>query len=481
MSREIVSSGRSRPRPRPKDESAGEPDTTGSATGSAETGTHTPAGPASGDAGPTRPTEDGTSVADASDGSAAVPERTPGPPRKRKQDAPPPPAGVAARRLAADALVRVDEHGAYANIVLPRMLERSELDKRDRAFATELVYGVCRMRRACDWLVDRFVLSDLDPLVRALLRVGAFQLVFLDTPPHAAVAATVEASPRKVRGLVNAVLRRVSTAGRDWPDAATELSYPDWIIDRLTDDLGQVDGIAALRAMNEAAAVTQRADGYVQDRSSLWVADAVEAGAGDRVLDVCAAPGGKSTAIGAAGARVVAADLRPSRVGLIRSNVGALGVGDRVWPVAADGTRPPFPAGSFDRVLVDAPCSGLGSLRRRPDARWRIADADVAALAALQVELLDAVLPLVRPGGVLTYSVCTLTRAETIGIDEHLEAAHPDWSALPLPDDGTDDGTGHGQPTGAAGRWRPAGRGGRVLPQDAGTDGMYLLRLRAPG
>jgi 16S rRNA (cytosine967-C5)-methyltransferase len=137
--------------------------------------------------------------------------------------------GVAARRLAVDALVRIDSGGAYANLTLPPMLERSGLSDRDRAFVTELVYGTTRMRRSCDWLVDRFLPdpSRVDPTARAWLRLGAFQLAFLDTPPHAAVGATVEAAPKKLKGLCNAVLRKVSTSlPVTWPDEGTVSASP---------------------------------------------------------------------------------------------------------------------------------------------------------------------------------------------------------------------------------------------------------------
>jgi 16S rRNA (cytosine967-C5)-methyltransferase len=374
-------------------------------------------------------------------------------------------AGVAARRLAAQALERVADTGAYANLVLPAMLERSDLDARDRGFVTELVYGATRMRRSCDWLVDRFIMTELDPQARAFLRLGAYQLVFLDTPPHAAVSATVDAAPRKLRGLVNAVLRRVAEGSKVWPDDATRLSYPDWIIERLVADLGREDGLGALEAMNQAATVSERDDGYTQDLASQWVADAVEARAGEQVLDVCAAPGGKATRLAHTGASVVAADKRPARAGLIVANAERTGVADHVRVVVADGTVPPFAIGSFDRVLIDAPCSGLGALRRRPDARWRIEADDVEVLAALQVELVEAALPLVRPGGMLVYSVCTLTDAESLAIDHVVAGAHPELvAAAPLPSP-----------------FRPVGRGARLLPQDAGTDGMYVLRLQLPG
>jgi 16S rRNA (cytosine967-C5)-methyltransferase len=132
--------------------------------------------------------------------------------------------------------------------------------------------------------------------------------------------------------------------------------------------------------------------------------------------------------------------------------------------VVADGTVPPWRPGRFDRVLVDAPCSGLGVLRRRPDARWRVQPEDVPRLADLQRRLLAAALPLVRPGGVLVYSVCTLTGEETRGIDGWLARTAP--AVLPLPPPGTP--------------WRPAGRGALLLPQAAGTDGMYVLCVRVP-
>ena len=363
------------------------------------------------------------------------------------------------RRVALDALVRIDDEGAYANLVLGHLLERSKLSERDRGFVTELVYGVTRMRRACDFLVDRFVLRDLDLPTRNLLRLGAYQLHFLRTPPHAAVSATVDIAPGRTRGLANAVLRRIADAPVEWPDDATRLSYPDWLVERLVADLGGDDALAALEIMDTAPGVTTRADGYTQDLASQWVAAAVDARPGDRVADVCAAPGGKATALAATGASVFAADIAPVRAGLVRDN--AARVGARVSVVTADARRPPWMRSSFDHVLVDAPCSGLGVLRRRPDARWRIDAASIDRLATLQREILEAAVTLVRPGGTLTYSVCTLTTEETIGIDRWLADAHPELVALPPP----------------SGPWRPHGRGALLLPQAAGTDGMALLRL----
>jgi 16S rRNA (cytosine967-C5)-methyltransferase len=362
--------------------------------------------------------------------------------------------------VALDVLDRIDGEGAYANLALSAALDRSSLDDRDRRFVTDLVYGTTRMRRACDYLVDRFLARPPTGRARNALRLGAYQLAFASVPAHAAVSETVAASPRPARGLVNAVLRKVADAAVVWPDEATRLSVPDWVLDRLTSDLGRDAALAAVTAMNEPAAAVERADGYVQDPASQLVADAVAAGPGDSVLDLCAAPGGKATALAGAGARVVAADIRPVRAGLVRANAARLRLTDRIAIVAADGTRPPFRPGGFDRVVVDAPCSGLGTLRRRPDLRWRVDPAAIDRLADLQRRLLAAAAGLVRPGGSLVYSVCTLTAAESTGIDAWLAAERPDVAPIEPPRE----------------PWGPWGRGAILLPQAAGTDGMCLFR-----
>lgn len=384
----------------------------------------------------------------------------------RRAGAPPAP-GAAARRVAIEALIRIDDGGAYANLVVPALLERRHLSLEDRHLVTELAYGATRQRRALDHLIDGFLLRPVDLPTRAALRVGAYQLAMLRTPAHAAVFATVEATTGPARKLVNAVLRRLAERLEQgpptWPDDATRLSYPDWLVARLDESLGPADARAALEAMNRPARVTERADGYVQDRASQWVAELVDATPGQRVADLCAAPGGKATFLAELGAAVVALDHSRSRAGLVVANRTRLDLGsDRLAVAVADGRRPPLRAGSFDRVLVDAPCSGLGALGRRPDARWRIEESAAARLAELQRELLVAAADLLVPGGVLTYSVCTLDRAETVEVDEALAASHPDLVALPAP----------------AAPWRPLGRGGLLLPQEEGTDGMYVLRVQ---
>jgi 16S rRNA (cytosine967-C5)-methyltransferase len=364
-----------------------------------------------------------------------------------------------ARRVALDALRRIESDGAYANLVLGPMLASSGLGDMDRRFVTELVYGTTRMRRACDAIVDRFVTSPPDDATRSVLRLGAYQLVFAGVAPHAAVSETVGLAPKRTRGFVNAVLRKVarlSVSEMAWPSEGARLSYPDWIVEVFRAEMGD-EAVEALERMNQAPPVTERADGYVQDESSQWVAAAVEATSGELVLDVCAAPGGKATAMAGDGAVVIAGDQRLGRARLVADNVRTLGLDLPV--VAADGVEPPFRPGAFDAVLLDAPCSGLGALRRRADARWRIQPGDVTELAALQHRLLESAAMLVRPGGRLVYSVCTITAQESV---EHATPTGFTVDDTPPP----------------VGTWRAFRQGWRVLPHDADTDGMVMIRYR---
>lgn len=425
------------------------------------------------------------------------------------------------RSVAVDVLVRV-EAGAYANLVLPEALRRSGLAPRDRAFATDLVHGTVRMLRAVDHLLAPVVSRPLDVLdehVRAALRVGAYQLVS-GVAPHAAVSETVEAAPSRARGFVNGVLRAVARSGPPWPwpegDAveaiAVRTSHPDWVVERLVTEFGAEEAAAMLALDNEPPAMTLRVnrrrstpeavaaeleaggarvergsvvgdalvvrgagdpevipavrDGRAtpQDQGSQAVLDVLDPRPGERILDVAAAPGGKST--GAAErlddrGLVVAADLNTARLRLVGDAARRLGLRS-VATVVADGRSLPFAPAVFDRVLVDAPCSGLGVLRRRPDARWRVREEEIEPLASRQRRLLGAAAEAVAPGGLLVYSVCTLTREETRGVDEWAQAELSAFRGEPLP----------------GGPWRPHGRGALLLPTDGGTDGMYVLALR---
>jgi len=425
-----------------------------------------------------------------------------------------------ARSLALDLLVRVED-GGYSHILVPDRLRQSRLAPRDRAFVTELTYGSLRGQRALDHLIglalDRPV-AALDPETRAALRLGTYQLAH-GVAPHAAVGETVTVAPARSRSLVNAVLRAVARLGPDWPwpdgddveSLGVRLSYPDWIVERLVDELGPDDARATLTVGNEPPRVTLRPnplrtdpaslaellrgtgvdvepgtlvagavrvrrlgdprsapvvrDGLAtpQDEASQSVARLVDAQPGDRVLDVAAAPGGKATALAEAVGRsgtVVAADLAPGRLELVRAAARRLGLA-HLAVLVADGRALPVADGTFARVLVDAPCSGLGVLRRRPEARFRVTPDVIPVLAGLQRELLAAAARTVVPGGRLVYSVCTLTREETLDVDEWAAGALPEFRAVPAPTD----------------PWQARGRGALLAPSAAGTDGMYALVL----
>lgn len=366
------------------------------------------------------------------------------------------------RQAALTALLRIEHKGAFANLVLDATLRRAGMEERDRRFATQLVYGTTRMRRSCDFLIDRFLLREVDDEVRTILRLGAYQLHYLSTPPHAAVDATVELASRKTRGFVNAVLRKVADADVVWPSDAVRLSYPDWLVERLANDLGEADALAALEHMNREPSVHERDDGYIQDPASQWVCEVVDAHPDHRVLDACAAPGGKATLLARSNAIVIASDRRRSRAKLVAENA-ELTRAESLHTLVADGTALPFRPGGFDRVLVDAPCSGLGVLRRRADARWRI-DADgLERLGRLQVRLVTSGADHVAEGGLLVYSVCTMTTSETIDTAAVIDESK--FTSVPIEIDGS--------------RWRRHGTaGGMLLPQDHDTDGMCVFAWR---
>ena len=228
----------------------------------------------------------------------------------------------------------------------------------------------------------------------------------------------------------------------------------------LVEDALLVTGTGDIRAL----ACVRDGRATPQDQASQMVAALVGAASGERVLEVGAAPGGKSSAMAEAmddHGVVVALDRHAGRTRLVAEGAARLQLRS-VQPVVADGMELPFADGSFDRVLLDAPCSGLGVLRRRPEARWRLEARTIDQLAELQPRLLEAAARAVRPGGTLVYSVCTLTNAETVAVDEWAMQALPNFEAVAPP----------------PAPWTPVGRGARLLPSAADTDGMYLLRLQ---
>ena len=434
-----------------------------------------------------------------------------------------------ARLTAYDVLDGVSSRSAYANLLLPQLLrERPELDERDSAFATQLAYGTLRARGTLDAVLTGLVsrpLGELDPRVLDLLRLGAYQLIDLRVPSHAAVDTTVDLTRGIVgtgaSGLVNAVLRKVAAGGdrEQWlarlggdgeQQLALATDHPRWIVDAWRDALGGEDELEAALLADDAApevhlvarrigreALAEESGGEpgpwspfavrlhggdpgrlpsvrsgaaaVQDEGSqlaaLLLARAPLDGPDGAWLDMCAGPGGKTGLLAAVrpdGVRITAADRAPHRAELVAK---ALAGEADVEVLTADGTRPPWVPGSFDRVLLDAPCTGLGALRRRPEARWRRQPADLPPLTRLQRELLAAAVRTVRPGGLVGYVTCSPHVVETrVTVDEVIRR-----SPYPL------------EPVDVRLADLGPGRTAQLWPHRHGTDAMFIALLRRTG
>ena len=436
------------------------------------------------------------------------------------------------RLLAFDVLTRVREDDAYANLILPRMLRERNITDRDAAFTTEITYGTLRTLGVLDAVIAECSSRGLDqiaPEVLDALRLGAYQLLYTRVEPHAAVDTTVRlveaAGQEKAKGFANGIMRTISrTKPAAWIEkltppgeiaaAAFRNAHPEWIAQSFSRVLGLGDLDAALGAdserptvhlvarpgeisAEELALMTGGEEGTyspyavhlasgspgdlepvreglaaVQDEGSQLIARAVveaplDGPDGGRWLDLCAGPGGKAALMGALAridaAHVDAVEVSPHRAKLVEKTTRDLPVTVHV----ADGRSPGLTPG-YDRVLVDAPCSGLGALRRRPEARWRKAEGDIAGLAPLQYELLASALELVRPGGVVVYSTCSPDLRETRAIVDRavaeLGAEELDAHSLVAP---MEDVGSH--------------RSVQMWPHRHGTDAMFFAVLRKAG
>lgn len=326
----------------------------------------------------------------------------------------------AARQAAFRVVLRVLEQGAYADRALAG--EARGLARRDRAFAQQLAYGTVQRRGTLDHVVESLVEREPPPAARAALHLGLYQLLFLDgVADHAAVGESVElVKGERFAGLVNAVLRRVAREGFALPaddtvaGAAIRHAHPEWIVRMWWDWLGPEETRALLAAGNrppERARREQNGRVVVQSTASQLVARVVDPQPGERVLDLCSAPGNKTSLLselmGGAG-EIVAYERHAGRARELAHRMEELGAGN-VRVVGADAAEA---CGSFDRVLLDPPCSGLGTLARHPDLRWRMTPERIAGLLVEQERLLDTALRCVAPGGRLVYSVCTLSPDE---------------------------------------------------------------------
>lgn len=345
--------------------------------------------------------------------------------------------GVAPARAVAFEVLRAAECGGYAADLLTA--RTVGMDRRDAGLASEIVFGTLRFRGQLDYLIARWsgrAAERLDAAVRVALRMGIYQLRYLErVPPHAAVGESVElvkrARKRSAMGLVNAVLRKVTREPVVWPDRATELSHPAWLLERWEAQYGAVSAEAIARANLRAPETYVRvppgaapptgaeateipgcyrvpaggAGGFrIQDIGSQAIVPLLEPAPGQMFLDLCAAPGNKTLQALEWGVRAVACDLHLSRAAMLR----AVGLDT----VVLDGTQP-LPFGrQFDRILLDAPCSGTGTLARNPEIKWRLRPEGPAGLHAIQTALLERACAALAPGGLLVYSTCSLEKEE---------------------------------------------------------------------
>jgi 16S rRNA (cytosine967-C5)-methyltransferase len=434
-----------------------------------------------------------------------------------------------ARAVALEVLLRVLTTDAFADALLAHRLEAERLEPADRRLATELVYGTLTWQARLDHHLQALLhgpLAALEPRVLVALRLGLYQLLFLDrVPAYAAVDASVRLSgpPRHgARGLVNAVLRRATRMARSdfaLPERggdpidrlALEWSHPRWLVERWTQETAAGELPRLLEAENgpaptvlrtnvrrttrdrlceelRAAGIAVRPGAHAtsaivvehgadrlrglaayregrfafQGEASQLVASLVEAPSGGRVLDACAGRGGKTLALAERlpDARIVAIDPRATGLRRIKAEARRCAL-PNVPSAAADARRPPLAPG-FDAVLVDAPCSGLGTLRQHPELKWRRSPDDLPRLARLQREILAGVAPLVCAGGLLVYSVCTHTREETSEVVAELLAAEPRFVVEPV-----------APPLGDRAGFL------RTWPHTHGLDGFFAARLRA--
>ncbi|MEK7951914.1 16S rRNA (cytosine(967)-C(5))-methyltransferase RsmB [Luteolibacter soli] len=411
-------------------------------------------------------------------------------------------------RRAAVSILRAWTKGhAYAENLIERHASRNDLSSADRALLNAIVLGVLRNLRLLDHWIGELRKGKLDDETRDILRVGLCQLLILELPDHAAVFETVELGKSASRGLINAVMRRAAATKKKLLDLsevppAVACSHPDWLLKRWKKAYGKDEAIELMLFNNQPAPTIARInplapasadlppaprsqeedeettvpdlpDGffqiegpiptqllasgaiYIQDPATRHCVDLLDPRPGERILDACAAPGGKAFLIAAAqrgGKDLICTDSNEKRLPRLRENLERLHIKDT--EIDCHDWSTPAPAkwhASFDAILLDVPCSNTGVFRRRVDVRWRIKPSDITELTKLQRQIIENALPCLKPGGRLVYSTCSIEAEENTGLIEALLADHPELSL-----EGTH----------------------QALPQRDGTDGAFAALLR---
>ncbi|MFU2222563.1 16S rRNA (cytosine(967)-C(5))-methyltransferase RsmB [Streptococcus pluranimalium] len=429
-----------------------------------------------------------------------------------------------ARGGALIALEKVFHEEAYSNIALNSLLNNRHYDDRDKGLITEIVYGTVARKITLEWYLAHFIedRDKLDPWVYDLLMLSAYQLIYLDKlPAHAVVndAVTIAKNRGNNRGaekLINAVLRKVTSV--DLPNIDTikrvnkrysiKYSLPVWLVKKLIEQYGQERSekiFASLFERNKASIrVTEphrleefkenfqadysslspvgltKSSGHfasslafqngaitIQDETSQLVAPTLDIKGPELILDACAAPGGKTVHMASylSSGKITALDLYDHKLALIQENAKRLGLADKIETKQLDAREvaKAFPAESFDKILVDAPCSGIGLIRRKPDIKYNKDSLDFVSLQAVQLEILSSVCQTLRKGGIMTYSTCTIFREENQEVIKAFLASHPDFEQVALDHDKKDivvDGCL------------------LITPEQYHTDGFFIAKLR---
>ncbi len=434
------------------------------------------------------------------------------------------------RDAALSILIEINDNQAYSNLLLHRTIEKYGIEAKDRGLLTELTYGTLQHRMTLDYYLEPFVRGKLDKWVRELLRISLYQIVYLTKiPPHAVVHEAVEIAKKRghkrIAPTVNGILRSVLRKGVRSTDAledgvskiAIETSHPEWLIARWIELYGEESATAMAHENNSPAPISMRVNTMkmtrdeviaalesesfdvsageivteclisnsgnpsnteiykkgiitIQDESSMLPAHALDLSPGMKVLDMCAAPGGKSTHIAEMmndEGEVFAHDVHEHKIKLIEANAERLGL-TSITAKSGDSRKlvDVYGEASFDRILLDAPCSGFGVIRRKPEIKYVKSESDLEGLLTIQSELLATAEKLIKPDGIIIYSTCTVEYKENQGMVEKFLEGHENMELIPLPNLKDNKNL------------RIEEDMLQVLPQDFGGDGFFVAALR---